>query len=257
MNVTVLAFGAAAEAAGMREWTVRLPDGARVADLIRELARQHPALEPLLPSIAVAVDLEYADMSVGLHDGAEVALIPPVSGGSGAEGGPGSGSDGREARQEAAPEAEDAVSPDGAQGGNVWLTEEPLSLDALIRRVAHPDAGAVATFTGAVRARTRQGTAVLETAELRYEAYGPMALKEMRKIAREAEARWPGARVAMAHRTGRLQPGEASVMIAVSAPHRADAFAACRFCIDTLKQTVPIWKKEVRPDGSEAWSPRP
>ncbi|MBE3591259.1 MAG: molybdenum cofactor biosynthesis protein MoaE [Firmicutes bacterium] len=246
MTVTVLAFGAAAEAAGRRAWTVDLPEGARVADLLRELARRLPSLAPLLPSLAVAVDEEYAGASTPLHEGAEVALIPPVSGGSGGSGSSGSGE----------PVGDSAELP-GSAADRVWLTEEPLSLDALIARVAHADAGAVATFTGTVRARTRRGGEVRETAELFYEAYGPMALKEMRRIAREAEARWPGARVAMAHRTGRLRPGEASVMIAVSAPHRAGAFEACRFCIDTLKQTVPIWKKDIRPDGTEEWSPRP
>lgn len=222
MKVRVLAFGAAADAAEAREWTMDLAPGARVADLLQQAVRERPALAAILPALAVALDLEYADREAPLHEGAEVALLPPVSG-----------------------------------GAEALLTNRALDLSDLIRRVEHEDAGGLVTFTGTVRAHTRTRAGTVETVALRYEAYSVMARLEMERIAREAESRWPGVRVAMAHRVGDLQPGDASVAIAVSAPHRPAAFEACRYCIDTLKQAVPIWKKEVRPDGTEEWSNRP
>lgn len=128
------------------------------------------------------------------------------------------------------------------------ITEQPLSTAEVEAAVAHPGAGAVVTFTGVVR-ETNLGKNVHY---LVYEAYPPMAEKVMTQLGEEIAAQWPGARVAMAHRIGRLDIGEASVVIAVSTPHRADAFAACKYAIDTLKQTVPVWKKEVW-EGGEYW----
>lgn len=132
--------------------------------------------------------------------------------------------------------------------GDVWLSDAPLELGALIARVARPKAGGICAFLGVVR-EENLGRMV---DHLVYEAFPGMAEAEMRAIAAEAAERWPGARVAMAHRTGRLAIGEASVAVAASAPHRAEAFAACRHAIDALKARVPIWKKEVWEDGS-AW----
>ena len=130
----------------------------------------------------------------------------------------------------------------------IELTDGPISVDRLLRHVADPRAGAVVLFLGVVRDNAR-GRRIRHLA---YEAYEVMARRECEKIAEAIQARWPVIRVAIVHRTGRLEIGEASVAIAVSAPHRAEAFEAGRFAIDTLKQTVPIWKKEVW-EGGEAW----
>src|SRR5262249_46302600 len=130
---------------------------------------------------------------------------------------------------------------------SIAIQDAPLSIDPLIAFVERPEAGAVVTFSGNVRNHNRgRGVEYLE-----YDAYRPMAARKMREIAEEAVRRWDG-RSAMRHRGGRLAIGEASVLVAVSCAHRGDAFAACRFAIDTLKETVPIWKKEVW-EGGEVW----
>ena len=159
-----------------------------------------------------AVNREYADPDQELRDGDEVALIPPVS------------------------------------GGAFRVTAEPLSLDAAVAEVADEQAGAIATFTGTVRRQSRGR----EVTHLEYEAYAEMAEDVMAKLAADLETRHELCRVAIHHRVGRLEIGEASVVIAVSAPHRQDALAACREAIDTLKETVPLWKKELY-EGGEEW----
>jgi len=180
---------------------------ARVADV-------WPALglgdEP--DGLLYAVNREYADAGRELADGDEVALIPPVS------------------------------------GGSFRVTEEPLSLDAVVGEVADGSAGAVATFLGTVRRESRGRTVLY----LEYEAYAEMAEGVMAQIAADLEQRYDLWAVAIHHRVGRVEIGEASVAIAVSAPHREDALAACKEAIDTLKQTVPLWKKEVY-EGGEEW----
>ena len=128
------------------------------------------------------------------------------------------------------------------------ITEQPLDTHTVEAAVAHPGAGAIVTFSGVVR----DNNLGKNVTYLVYEAYPPMAEKVMAQIGAEIEAQWPGARTAMAHRTGRMEIGEASVVIAVSTPHRADAFAACKYAIDRLKEIVPVWKKEVW-TGGEYW----
>jgi len=135
-----------------------------------------------------------------------------------------------------------------SRGDDVYLTSSPIDLAALLLEARASD-GALALFVGVVR-NENDGR---ETIEIEYQAYGPMAESEMEKIAGALSREWPTTRVRMLHRTGRLRIGEASVAIAATSPHRADAFAACRAAIDRIKTTVPIWKKEFHPDGSSDW----
>ena len=180
----------------------------------RTVADVWPALglgdEP--EGLLYAVNREYAERDRELSDGDEVALIPPVS------------------------------------GGAFRVTEEPLSLEAVVAEVADERAGGIATFTGTVRRQSRGR----EVTHLEYEAYAEMAEDVMQKLAAELQERHDLCAVAIHHRVGRLEIGEASVVIAVSAPHRQAALDACRAAIDTLKETVPLWKKEVY-EGGEEW----
>ena len=132
---------------------------------------------------------------------------------------------------------------------DIQLSENPLDVGAAFEAVQTPAAGGVAIFAGT----TRQWTDGRETARLDYESYGPMALKEMHRLADEAAARWPVEKLCLWHRLGAVPPAEPSVVIAVATPHRAAAFDACRFLIDALKEQVPIWKREVYADGQTEW----
>jgi molybdopterin synthase catalytic subunit len=163
--------------------------------------------------LRLAVDQQFAPAERPLRDGAEVAFIPPVSGGTGAH----------------------------------RISDGPLALDAPVAAVAGTDCGAVVTFVGTVRAHNR-GRAVVR---LEYEAYPEMALRVFAHIEDEARTRWPGTRLAIHHRIGSLDPGAISVVIAAASPHRADAFAASRHAIEELKKDAPIWKREHYRDGSE------
>jgi molybdopterin synthase catalytic subunit/molybdopterin converting factor small subunit len=159
-----------------------------------------------------AVNRAYADADQELADGDEVALIPPVS------------------------------------GGAFLLTEQPLSLDAAVDEVRTPGAGAIATFIGTVRTESRGR----DVRFLEYEAYAQMATDVMTQLAAKLKERYDLHEIAIHHRTGRVEIGDSSVVIAVSAPHREDALAACKDAIDELKETVPLWKKEVY-EGGEEW----
>jgi molybdopterin synthase catalytic subunit len=212
VRITVKLFGSVREASGAKEFSLELAEGARVGDLRAQLALQHPSIDQLGPRLRVSRNFELVDEEAQLEDGDELAFLPPVSGG----------------------------------GGTCSLSEHPLDPGEVTRRVQGPDAGGLVTFLGAVRDHSR-GRAIRF---LEYEAYAPMAQREMERIADEASQRWPGARVAIAHRLGHLEIGELAVVVVAAAAHRAEAFEACRFAIDTLKQRVPIWKKEVAEDGS-------
>lgn len=223
IRVTVLFFAGAADAAGCRRVGEALPPGATLAHLASALVRRFPRLAAHLPSAAWAVNEEYARLERPLREGDEVALIPPVSGGSQAGG------------------------PVGVACCRV--VRDPISVDAVLARVMRPEAGGVVLFLGTVREVTGERV----TAALEYEAYESMAEKQLAEVAREAEARWPRCRLAIDHRLGLLEVGEVSVAVAASAPHRPEAFAACRFAIDRLKQVVPVWKREIGPAGETAW----
>jgi molybdopterin synthase catalytic subunit len=214
MHVRVLLFGSVHEAVGEKQLDVALDAGATVADLRALLARQHAAFAKAGERLLAAVNQETARAGTRLSDGDEIAFLPPVSGG--------------------APRC--------------TLHDRPLDVDEVVARVAGPDAGGLVTFVGAVRDHSRGH----EIRHLEYEAYPGMAEREMEKIADEAARRWPRTRVAIAHRVGHLEIGDLAVVIAAASPHRAEAFEACRFAIDTLKETVPIWKKEVTRSG-EYW----
>ncbi len=212
MRVRVLLFAALREAVGEKSLELELRDSATVADLLAQLEAKHRVFVGHRGRLLVARNEERAAPSAVLRDGDEVALLPPVSGGAERE----------------------------------WIDAAPLSLDALLREVGGPEMGGVVTFSGIVRDNAR-GEAI---DHLEYEAYAPMAEKEMRKIVDAVHERWPHVRIAISHRVGRLAIGDAAVMIAAAAPHRAEAFEACRFAIDRLKATVPIWKKEFATSGS-------
>jgi molybdopterin synthase catalytic subunit len=242
MQVTVKWFGPLREATGTKELGVRLPDGARLRDLAALLAREHAAFAAMADRLRAAVNQEVAEAEARLADGDEVAFLPPVAGGQGPPD--------RSQPPSAVPrsEAEPSEAGQGPPEPRCTLSDRPLDVGRVVARVRGPDAGGIVTFVGTVRDASRgHGIRHLE-----YEAYPQMAEREMERIADEAAAQWPGARVAMAHRTGHLAIGELAVVIAAAAPHRAEAFAAARFAIDTLKQRVPIWKKEVAVDG-EYW----
>jgi molybdopterin synthase catalytic subunit len=214
VQVAVKLFGAVREAVGEKELSVALGEGARVSDLLALLARDHEIFDRLGERLASCVNLEVVPRDTLLRDGDEVAFLPPVAGGA----------------------------------GGSWLSDRPLDAGEVMARVAGPGTGGIVVFVGAVRDEAR-GRSIRH---LEYEAYPGMAEREMERIAGEAGERWPGVRVAIAHRTGRLEVGEVAVVVAAGAPHRAEAFAACRFAIDSLKERVPIWKKEFTSDG-EYW----
>ena len=214
MDLTVKLFGAVRERVGAKLLSLSLPDGFSVADLRARLAAEHAVFDEFGDRLAVSINFEIADPDATLRDGDEVAFLPPVSGGA----------------------------------GDCTLSERPLDVAATIARVSGPGMGGLVTFLGAVRDESR-GRSIRH---LEYEAYPEMAEREMQKVADEAAERWPGVKVAIAHRSGHLEIGDLAVVIAAAAPHRGEAFEACRFAIDTLKQTVPIWKKEVATDG-EYW----
>lgn len=214
ISVTVLCFAYLRELFGTRLFTQELPPDATLDDLWTELVNRQPSLAKHRATVVVSVNQEYAPATTRLHDGDEVALLPPVSGGN--------------------------------MDGDCTITEEPLDTAQISRAVARSCDGGVVTFEGIVRDNS-DGRSVRF---LEYEAYPAMAIARMEAIAADAAQRWPGTRLVMVHRVGRLQIGEASVVVVASSPHRREAFEACQFGIDTLKQTVPIWKKEFFADGT-------
>lgn len=223
MHLRVLLFAGLRERLRRDSVDLELPAGARVRDLLATLAREQPDLSASLSVCRVAVDHEFVAADHVIAEGSEVAVIPPVSG----------GHDGPAAYPLAAYQL---------------IKDRPLALADVVAAVAHAGAGGIDIFVGNVRDKSRGH----DIARLEYEAYEPMALRVMQQIGAALEAETPGVRVAIHHRLGVLQIGDSAVIVAASAPHRAEAFAVCRAAIERLKQDVPIWKREVATDG-HAW----
>jgi molybdopterin synthase catalytic subunit len=223
MRVSIIIFGILKDWLGNGASAVELPEGASVGDLLTVLGQREP--RPPLEGIAVSVNAEYASSSQTLHEGDEVALLPPVSGG--------------------APRAPRLCASDHGIG-TASLTREPIDADRIVAAAKAGADGAVVVFDGIVRNHSRGR----KTLYLDYEAYEEMALKQLEELARQARERFGVRHLTVAHRLGRIEIGETSVLIVVSSAHRAQAFDACRWLIDTLKQTVPIWKKETFADGA-------
>lgn len=213
--LSILLFAGLREAARSETVLVEISEGCTAGELLRAVEQQIPGLKGRMAGCRVAIDQAFADADEPVHGASEVALIPPVSGGH-----------------------------DGPP--RILLTGSPLQLSDVLACVEHPGAGGIATFTGNVRRHSRG-----ETIErLEYEAYAPMATAVMTQIADGIEAEVNGAKVAIHHRIGVLAISETAVVIAASAPHRAEAFEACRAAIERLKDDVPIWKKEVAESGA-------
>ncbi len=222
MLVRLRYFASIREALGRREEVLEVPEGSTVAQLWERLVVGEPGLQH--QRFRPAVNQEYVDVQTALTAGDEVVFIPPVSGG------------------------QDRSATGSGAGPVCRITEGPIRAQELIDAVRTPADGAVCVFYGVVREDSRER----KVRYLEYDAFPEMAEKKLRQILDEAQGRWPEQRVAIVHRIGRLEIGEASVVIAVGSPHRGESFDACRYVIDRVKQEVPIWKKEVFTEG-EAW----
>lgn len=222
MRIQVLYFAFFRERLGTSEQTLELAAGATVADALAILETQHEVIAAMRGRFRAAVNQEMEDNTCLLHDGDELALIPPVAGGS------------------------DATSPPLSPRYAI-VRSDALNLDRVIAAVRGDGMGGIVTFAGQVR-DFNDGH---EVVRLEYEAYEAMANKVMARLCDAIEAEVPGARLAVEHRVGVLGIGDEAVVIAAAAPHRAEAFTACRNLIDQLKDEVPIWKKEVAPNGDE------
>jgi molybdopterin converting factor subunit 1 len=212
MRVQVLFFGQLKDLTGRSSESLPLGDRATLGDVLRHYVREFPTLGKLSASLALSVNQEYASPDAPLRDGDEVALLPPVSGGA-------------------------------VRAGIVC---QKIDAEAIVASIKLPEDGAVAVFDGVVRNNSRGR----KTLYLEYEAYEEMALKQMGELIEEALKMFPARDARIVHRIGRIEIGESSVFIAVASAHRAAAFDACRWLIDTLKKTVPVWKKEYFEDGA-------
>ncbi|WP_322903402.1 molybdenum cofactor biosynthesis protein [Paenibacillus campi] len=230
MKYTIKLFAGLAERIGQPEVILSIPSATEtnaaqctVAELKAALTAQYPDAAQAIAHAFAAVNQEYASVDNTIKPEDEIALIPPVSGGSGADKG--------------------AQTEDGL----FVITPLPLSAEDVIAKVSDNNHGATIAFIGT----TREMTGNMQTTYLEYEAYVPMALSELQKIGNHIANQWQGSRCAISHRIGAVGIAETSVIIAVSAAHRNDAYEASRFAIERLKETVPIWKKELWADGSE------
>lgn len=218
MRVSLRLFAGLHDLVGSKDIVMELPEGARITDLKSKLADEYPIVQPLLKTLVFAIDDEYIPTDERLHDGAEISLIPPVSG--------------------------------GAELFRV--TSEPLEPmhGELVELVRRDESGAIVVFFGVVR-NNAEGRRVLR---LEYEAHESMAVSKMREVAKEVKRRFPEiSEIGIWHRTGLLEIGETSLLVVLSSPHRKEGFEACHWAVDRIKQIVPVWKKEHFADGSAAW----
>jgi len=222
ISINVLFFGAARDSVKVNPLRLSLGETATVSDAFAKLAEEYPDLTRFGRSLLFAVNQEYAMRDQQLHDNDELAVFPPVSGGS----------------QPALTSDKDFFE----------ITAEPIDVGAVARRLVLPECGATVSLDG----YAREWTSGRRTLHLVYEAYEAMALSEMKRLGSEAHERFAIAHIGIVHRIGKLEIGETSVVISVSAPHRRAAFEACEWAIRELKRTVPIWKREVFEDG-EVW----
>jgi len=225
MQVRILLFATLKDLAGRNRLSLTLPlKNATVTNVRQALIAEYPTMKANVDAAIAAVNEEYAFPQDAVHDGDEVAFFPPVSGGSGEF-----------------PEI-------------FRLAPEPLSTDDLIAAITIPATGAVCVFSGMVRGETNREGDSHQTQNLEYEAYEPMALLKMRQVAAEIREQWPLVQgIAIVQRVGKLEIGQNTILIACSSGHRDQGcFEAARYGIDRLKEIVPVWKKEVRPDG-QSW----
>ena len=226
MRVKVLFFGMLRDIVGRAEEQIEVEDGARLQSVFERYAGEFPRLKELASSIVLACNHQFCDRSVTVNDGDEIAFLPPVSGGSGRY-----------------------IHEISDEAGHFFaLTREPIETATIARELLRGEDGAVVNFEGVVRNNTK-GRA---TEFLDYECYEPMAVKTMAEIGRDIAQAYAIGRIAMVHRLGRMQIGETSVAVIVTAPHRKPAFEAALEGINRLKRLVPIWKKEHFADG-EVW----
>ena len=216
MQVRLLAFASAAEAISATESVLDVEDGSTVGELRGLLERRHPELGPLWTRLAIAVDGEIAAPETPLHAGCEVALLPPVSGGS---------------------------------GERASLVDGSIDVSELAASLEDPDAGALLIFFG--RPRAESGGRVVR--RLDYAAYRPMATAALERIAADLERKADGVRIRIVHRLGEVAIGQPSVAIAVSSPHRDAAYELSREALERLKREAPIWKREIYADGAPEW----
>ena len=227
MQVRVLFFGVLKDLAGRSSDLLSLPDHASAADVLSHYEQRLSAIKGSLSSIAISVNQEYAQPEMKLHPGDEVALLPPVSGGA----------------------TDVRTQTSSTETSQVLITHEKIDTAAVLEKIKCPEDGAAIVFEGVVRNHSRGR----RTLFLEYEAYEDMARKQMESLISQALAQFQIREAAIIHRLGKLQIGETSVLIVVASAHRATAFDACRWLIDTLKRTVPIWKKEHFEHGA-VWS---
>jgi MoaE-MoaD fusion protein len=223
-RIRLLFFATLKERAGLAQTEIELPEGATVSDMKAVVGKAYPAVAPLLGHSLVSINQNYAFDADVIPDDAEVAFFPPVSGG---------------AEEDSYPTI-------------FHIVNDPIDLDDLVRQITLPTTGAACVFTGMVRAVTKRGDPH-QTTSLEYEAYVPMAEEKMRQVTQEIRQRWPSVQgIAVVQRIGRLEAGTPTVLIACSAAHRdTGVFEAARYGIDRLKEIVPVWKKEIGPDGEE------
>jgi MoaE-MoaD fusion protein len=212
MKIRVLFFGILKDLVGSPAEPLRLPEGATLSDVLEHYASRIPRVRELTSSIAVSVNQEYASLDTKLNDDDEVALLPPVSGGS----------------------------------ARASIVRQKIDSESLIHAIKCPEDGATVVFEGIVRNNTRGR----RTLYLEYEAYEPMALQEMERLCERALTQFTVRDARIVHRLGHLNIGQTSVLIVVASAHRGAALDACRWLIDTLKKKVPIWKKEYFSDGA-------